>query len=148
MKKTFSIDLLPSPSVAIFFLLQSVFLCEYNELQVLIGKLKEILSNEKVLLSVIKTEITEIAEKYGDYGVYCNGIFFALVSDNRFYIKPTEVARPLLRTEVPEPPYEGAKPYFYIEEIDDRDYLATLVKATCAALPLPKPRKKAAKKTL
>ncbi|MCR5580082.1 MAG: DNA topoisomerase 4 subunit A, partial [Pseudobutyrivibrio sp.] len=39
---------------------------EYNELQVLIGKLKEILSNENVLLSVIKTEITEIADKYGD----------------------------------------------------------------------------------
>ncbi len=39
---------------------------EYNELQVLIGKLKAILSDEKVLLSVIKTEITEIAEKYGD----------------------------------------------------------------------------------
>ncbi|MBR4708082.1 MAG: DNA gyrase subunit A [Pseudobutyrivibrio sp.] len=39
---------------------------EYNDLQVLIGKLKEILSNEKVLLSVIKTEISEIADKYGD----------------------------------------------------------------------------------
>ena len=39
---------------------------EYNELQVLIGKLKAILSDEKVLLSVIKTEITEIADKYGD----------------------------------------------------------------------------------
>ncbi|MBR1623163.1 MAG: DNA topoisomerase 4 subunit A, partial [Pseudobutyrivibrio sp.] len=35
---------------------------EYNELQVLIGKLKAILSDEKVLLSVIKTEITEIAD--------------------------------------------------------------------------------------
>ena len=39
---------------------------EYNELQVLIGKLKAILGDEKVLLSVIKTEITEIADKYGD----------------------------------------------------------------------------------
>ncbi len=39
---------------------------EYNELQVLIGKLKLILSDEKVLLGVIKTEITEIADKYGD----------------------------------------------------------------------------------
>ena len=39
---------------------------EYNDLQVLIGKLKAILSDEKVLLSVIKTEITEIADKYGD----------------------------------------------------------------------------------
>ena len=39
---------------------------EYDELQVLIGKLKAILADEKVLLSVIKTEITEIADKYGD----------------------------------------------------------------------------------
>ncbi len=39
---------------------------EYDDLQILIGKLKAILSDEKVLLSVIKTEITEIAEKYGD----------------------------------------------------------------------------------
>ena len=66
---------------------------------------------------------------FGDYGLYCNGVIFALVSDNRFYIKPTDAARPLLRSEVLEPPYEGAKPYFYIEEIDDRDYLSSLVKA-------------------
>ena len=79
---------------------------------------------------------------FGDYGLYCNGVIFALVSDNRFYIKPTDAARHLLRSEVLEPPYEGAKPYFYIEEIDDRDYLSSLVKATYQALPLPKPKKK------
>ncbi|MCR5416069.1 MAG: DNA gyrase subunit A [Pseudobutyrivibrio sp.] len=39
---------------------------EYNDLQILIGKLKAILGDEKVLLSVIKTEISEIADKYGD----------------------------------------------------------------------------------
>ncbi len=39
---------------------------EYNNLQILIGKLKAILADEKVLLGVIKTEISEIAEKYGD----------------------------------------------------------------------------------
>ena len=39
---------------------------EYNDLQILIGKLKAILADEKVLLAVIKTEITEIADKYGD----------------------------------------------------------------------------------
>ena len=77
-------------------------------------------------------------------------VFIAMASSSPSSVTPvsTEAARPLLRTEVPEPPYEGAKPYFYIEEIDDRDYLAALVKATCAALPLPKPKKKAAKKTL
>ncbi|MCR5586355.1 MAG: DNA gyrase subunit A [Lachnospiraceae bacterium] len=39
---------------------------EYDSLQILIGKLKAILADEKILLSVIKTEISEIADKYGD----------------------------------------------------------------------------------
>ncbi|MBR6330143.1 MAG: hypothetical protein IKR79_00655 [Bacteroidales bacterium] len=28
----------------------------------------------------------------------------------------------------------GAKPHFFIEDVDDRDYLADLVRATCSAL--------------
>ena len=39
---------------------------EYNELQVTIARLKEILGDEKKLLGVIKEEISVIAEKYGD----------------------------------------------------------------------------------
>jgi hypothetical protein len=40
------------------------------------------------------------------------------------------------------PPYDGAKDYFLITDVDDRDYLATLVRETCNALPEPKPKKK------
>ena len=79
---------------------------------------------------------------FGDYGLYCNGKIFALICDNGLYIKPTDEGRALLRTLDMRPPYEGAKPYFYIEEVDDRDYLAALTKTTCAALPDPKPKKK------
>ena len=39
---------------------------EYKDLMALIDRLKSILGDEKVLLSFIKTEITEIADKYGD----------------------------------------------------------------------------------
>lgn len=39
---------------------------EYAELQRLISRLKEILEDHNVLLKVIRDEITEIAEKYGD----------------------------------------------------------------------------------
>ena len=39
---------------------------EYNELMARIGRLKEILGDVKVLLSVIKEEIQTIADKYGD----------------------------------------------------------------------------------
>lgn len=79
---------------------------------------------------------------FGDYGVYCNGKIFGLVSDNGFYVKPTEAGRQLLRSVDLRPPYEGAKPYFYIEDIDDSDYVSALVRATCADLPEPKPKVK------
>ena len=29
------------------------------------------------------------------------------------------------------PPYDGAKDYFFIEDVDDRDYLSELVPVTC-----------------
>ena len=79
---------------------------------------------------------------FGDYGIYCNGKIFALVCDNGFYLKPTEAGRQMLRSEELRPPYEGAKPYFYIEDVDDRDYLSALTNATCAELPDPKPKPK------
>lgn len=77
---------------------------------------------------------------FGDYGVYCDGKIVGLVSDNGFYVKPTDAGRRLLRCVDLRPPYEGAKPYFYIEDVDDRDYLSALVGATCAALPEPRPK--------
>lgn len=84
-----------------------------------------------------------IARKmFGDYGVYCNGKIFGLVSDNGFYVKPTEAGRQMLRSVDLRPPYDGAKPYFYIEDVDDSDYVSALVRATCADLPEPKPKAK------
>lgn len=83
-----------------------------------------------------------IAKKmFGDYGIYCNGKIFGLICDNCFYLKPTDVARPLLRVIDMRPPYEGAKDYFYIADVDDRDYLSLLVRETCKVLPEPKPKK-------
>lgn len=75
-----------------------------------------------------------VKKMFGDYGIYCNGTIFGLICDNRFYLKPTEPVRKLLRKEELCPPYDGAKDYFYIADVDDRDYLATLVRATCKAL--------------
>ena len=79
---------------------------------------------------------------FGDWCVYCNGKPFALVSVNGFYVKPTEAGRKLLRTEDLRPPYPGAKPHFYIEDVDDHDYLSALTRVTCAELPEPKPKAK------
>ena len=78
---------------------------------------------------------------FGDYGIYCNGKIFGLICDDRFYLKPTEAASTLLKKKELLPPYEGAKDYFYIADVDDRDYLSILVRETCKALPEPKKKK-------
>ena len=87
-----------------------------------------------------------IAKKmFGDYGIYCDGKIFGLICDDRLYLKPTESVRPLLRTFDLRPPYDGAKDYFYIADVDDRNYLALLVSETCKALPEPKSPKRRVK---
>ena len=98
-----------------------------------------------------------VRKMFGDYGLYCLSDcdkddpmalpkIVGLISDNALYIKPTDAGKQLLRSEVMRPPYDGAKPYCYIEEVDDHDYLSALVRATCDALPAPKPKKKKADK--
>ena len=84
-----------------------------------------------------------VAKKmFGDYGIYCDGKIVGLICDDRLYLKPTEAGRALLRKVELCPPYEGAKDYFYIADVDDRDYLSALVRETCEALPEPNRRKK------
>ena len=83
-----------------------------------------------------------VAKKmFGDYGIYCNGKIFGLICDDCFYLKPTEAGRKLLKVIDMRPPYEGAKDYFYVADVDDRDYLSELVRVTCRELPEPKPKK-------
>ena len=78
---------------------------------------------------------------FGDYGIYCNGKIFGLICDDHFYVKPTEAGRKLLQQVDLRPPYEGAKDYFFIDDVDDHAYLSALVRATCKELPEPKPKK-------
>ena len=56
-------------------------------------------------------------------------------------MKVTESGRIILKEVILRPPYEGAKNYFYISDVDDRDYLTALIKATIPALPKPKAKK-------
>lgn len=85
----------------------------------------------------------EIAVKkmMGDYCIYCDGILFGLICDNNLYIKVTESGKVLLKEIILRPPYEGAKDYFYITDIDNSDYLSILIKATILELPKPKAKK-------
>lgn len=79
---------------------------------------------------------------FGEYGMYLDGKIFALICENQFFVKITEAGRKM-RPELEEaPPYEGAKNYLLVEDIDDREALVEFVAATCAQLPAPRPKKK------
>ena len=77
----------------------------------------------------------KVRKMFGDCALYADGKLFALVCDDALYVKPTAPGRALLPTVDLRPPYPGAKPHFYIENVDDRAFLSALVRATCAALP-------------
>jgi len=90
----------------------------------------------------------EIVSKkmFGEFGVWADGKIFALICDNKLFLKPTEGGRAFIKNVVEAPPYPGAKNSFLIEErLEDRKWLSELVKLTVKELPEPKPKKKKTK---
>lgn len=84
---------------------------------------------------------------FGEYGVFSDKKIFALICDNKLFIKPTVAGREFIGIPVEAPPYPGAKLSFLIEDkLEDRDWLSELVQITLKELPEPKPRKKKARK--
>lgn len=79
---------------------------------------------------------------FGEYGLYSGDKLFALVCDNKLFVKPTLAGRAFLQEVVEAAPYAGAKPSFLIEEgVEDREWLQQLVRLTVEELPHPKAKK-------
>lgn len=78
---------------------------------------------------------------FGEYGLYLDGKLTALVCDDQLYLKPTRAGAAKLGTPREEPPYQGAKPYYLVEELEDGEWLAELLRVSAAELPAPRPRK-------
>jgi TfoX/Sxy family transcriptional regulator of competence genes len=86
---------------------------------------------------------------FGEYALYCEGKVVALVCDNQLFIKPTEKGKAFVGDISQAPPYPGAKLYFLVEEkLEDQEWLKELIQITADELPLPKPKKPKAKRTL
>lgn len=91
-----------------------------------------------------------VRRMFGEYAVYCDGKVVALICDDQFFLKPTDAGRALIARPDLAPPYPGARDHFRIgDALDDAEALVALVRATWAALPLPKPKapRRAAKPT-
>ena len=71
---------------------------------------------------------------FGEYGLFCDGIFFAVICDDQLFVKLTPQGEATFPDLPKAPPYAGAKDYLLVEDVDDRDLLTTLVRVTCPAL--------------
>ena len=82
---------------------------------------------------------------FGEYGLHVYGRFFAVICDSTFFVKPTVAGEALLRARdewLLAPPYDGAKDYFQINNLEDAAFLSQLTEDTYYALPEPKPKKR------
>lgn len=80
---------------------------------------------------------------FGEYGLFSRGKMFALVCDDRLFVKPTDGGRAFVGEITEGSPYPGAKPCFVIEDrIEDREWLSELARITTRELPEPKRRKR------
>ncbi len=106
------------------------------------------MATDKAFVDFVLDQIENAGEvtakkMFGEYGVFSNGKIFALICDNKLFIKPTESGRAFIQNVVEAPPYKGAKPSFLIEDkIEDRDWLSELIRISLKELPEPKPKKK------
>ena len=71
---------------------------------------------------------------FGEYGLYCNDVFFGVICDDQFFVKLTPQGEAAFPHLPKTPPYEGAKDSFLVEDVEDRERMTALVRVTCAAL--------------
>ncbi len=71
---------------------------------------------------------------FGEYGLYCDGIFFAVICGDQLFIKITPQGEAAFPTLPKAPPYQGARDYIWVEDVDDREQMAELARITCGAL--------------
>jgi len=92
-----------------------------------------------ILEQIAGVEPVTAKKMFGEYGIFCHGKMVALVCDDQLFVKPTMAGKTFIGDVIEGCPYPGTKPYFLIsgEHWDDRAWLATLIKLTAAALPLP-----------
>lgn len=72
----------------------------------------------------------------GEYLLYYKGILFGGIYDNRVLIKIVPSNEKYnLKTEIP---YNGAKPMYFIDDLDNVEIVNSIILDTCKSLPLKK----------
>lgn len=92
------------------------------------------------------SNLEDISYRYmmAEYIIYYKGKIAGGIFNNRLMIKPVKAAMNFLKEPVYDIPFDGAKEWILIEDIDDKDFLTNLFKVIYDDLSFPK--KKSTKK--
>ncbi len=74
----------------------------------------------------------------GEYVLYCRGRVFGGIYDDLFLVKDLPAAAAMLPGAAREQPYPGAKEMLLVDNVEDRDFLRSLLEAMDAELPAKK----------
>jgi len=80
---------------------------------------------------------------FGSVGLYCDGKFVGLVSDDQLFIKRSDADPDLFAGTDEGPPFPGATEWHLVtaDHFGDGEWLREAVQATADALPMPRPKK-------
>lgn len=78
----------------------------------------------------------------GEYILYFQGKIFGGIYDDRLLVKITNASRRLMVEPTEELPYDGAKPMFLVDDVDNKEFLYQLITEMYEELPIPKVKKK------
>ena len=68
----------------------------------------------------------------GEYLLYCDGILFGGIYDDRLLVKKTNTSEKFKMKE--QLPYKGAKTMYFVDEVDNKITLKSIVTETCKGL--------------
>ena len=71
---------------------------------------------------------------FGEYGLFCNGVFFGVICDDQFFVKITPQGEAAFPDLPKAPSHKGARDSFLLEDVEDREKITELVRITCEAL--------------
>lgn len=112
------------------------------------------MATNKTTLEYILDQISSAGDitakkMFGEYVIYCNNVFVALICDDLFFVKPTTAGQELIGECEYGIPYPNAKPHLLIggEELEHHQLISELIRVTYHELQYSaKPKAKRTKK--
>lgn len=98
------------------------------------------MASKKEYLDFIMEQLSDLPEvssraMMGEYILYFRGKVFGGIYDDRLLVKSVPSAVKMMPDAPMELPYEGAKEMLLVEDVDDREFLCSLIESMWEELP-------------